>query len=260
MLVLSLSNAKKKKKKKRMDSDQDADFWLDSILNIVFGHTLYKHLSPDSPLNMEDLQPAPPKGCDHSAMLPAAPPYENNAHTRFQLKSDTALEEVKASSVPKNTVCCTKWAQKIWQEWSKQRQITYPNSHGEWRIHLLIVNNEQLDKWLSKFIIEVRRYDDQPYPPNTLYNICCGLLHHIREAKPEINIFKDNAFSGFRRNLDVQMKILRSTGHSVQAKQAEPLTIDKEDQLCKGGYLGDHSPQVLLDTMLYLCKACHNNF
>ena len=26
------------------------------------------------------------------------------------------------------------------------------------------------------------------------------------------------------------MKILRSTGHGVRAKQAEPLTIDKEDQ------------------------------
>ena len=40
----------------------------------------------------------------------------------------------------------------------------------------------------------------------------------------------DSAFSGFRRTLDGQMKILRSTGHGVQAKQAEPLTIDEEDQ------------------------------
>ena len=98
----------------------------------------------------------------------------------------------------------------------------HPGSHGEWPIHLLIANNEQLDYWLSKFIIEVRQYDGQPYPPNTLYNICCGLLRHIREAKQEINIFRDSAFSGFRRTLDGQMKILRSTVHGVQAKQAEP--------------------------------------
>ena len=63
-------------------------------------------------------------------------------------------------------------------------------------------------------------------------------------------------FSGFRGTLDRQMKILRSTGHGVQAKQAEPLTIDEEDQLWKGRYLGDHSSQVLLDTMLYLCGIC----
>ena len=61
-----------RRKKKRMDSDEDADLWLDSILNHVFGHTT--NTSLDSPLNMEDLQPAPPMGCDHFAMFPAAPP------------------------------------------------------------------------------------------------------------------------------------------------------------------------------------------
>ena len=58
---------------------------------------------------MEDLQPAPPMGRDHSAMLPATPPCENNAPTRFD---DTALEEFKASSVPKNTARCSKWLKK----------------------------------------------------------------------------------------------------------------------------------------------------
>ena len=102
--------------------------------------------------------------------------------------------------------------------------MIHPNSHGEWPIHLLVANNKQLDYWLNKFIIEVRRYDGQPFPPNTLYNI-----------------FKDSAFSGSRRTLDGQMNILRSTRHGIQAKQAEPLTIDEEDQLWKGGYLGDSS-------------------
>ena len=32
--------------------------------------------------------------------------------------------------------------------------------------------------------------------------------------------------------------------------------MDEEYQLWKGGYLGDHSPQVLLDTMLYLSGIC----
>ena len=109
-----------------MDSNQGADLWLDNILNSSFGHTSYEHVSPDSPLNMEDLQPALPMGRDHSAMLSAAPSCENNAPTRFEFKSDTALEEVKASSVPKNTACGTKWAQKIWQEWSRQAEANNP--------------------------------------------------------------------------------------------------------------------------------------
>ena len=100
------------RRKKKTDSNQDADLWLESILNSHFGHTSYEHMSPNSPLNMEDLQPAPPMSRDHSAMLPAAPPCENNAPTRFE-----------------NTARCTKWAQKIWQEWSKQRQPWF-----SWRV------------------------------------------------------------------------------------------------------------------------------
>ena len=29
--------------------------------------------------------------------------------------------------------------------------------------------------WLSKFVVEVRRKDGKPYPPQSLYQICCGL-------------------------------------------------------------------------------------
>ena len=58
------------------------------------------------------------------------------------------------------------------------------------------------------------------------------------------------------------MKRLRSVGHGVTSKQAEPLTIEEENQLWEQGLLGDHSPQTLLDTMdfdkyrLYLLKTC----
>ena len=40
----------------------------------------------------------------------------------------------------------------------------------------LIAEGSALNHWLSKFVLEARKADGEPYPPNTLYQICSGLL------------------------------------------------------------------------------------
>ena len=47
------------------------------------------------------------------------------------------------------------------------------------------------------------------------------------------------------------MKQLQSTG-AFQPKKAEPISVNYADALWKNGLLGDHSPQVLVDTFV-LC-------
>jgi hypothetical protein len=46
------------------------------------------------------------------------------------------------------------------------------------------------------------------------------------------------------------MKELKASG-SFQVKQAQPITPEMEDLLWEKGLLGDHSPQVLLDTLAF---------
>ena len=60
------------------------------------------------------------------------------------------------------------------------------------------------------------------------------------------------AFAEFRATLDGEMKRLQSLGIGAKKRQAEPLTEEEEEQLWQTGQLGDHSPQALVDTMLFM--------
>ena len=162
----------------------------------------------------------------------------------------TDVQAVQASAVPKNTSKSTSWAVNIWKEWTTHRRtVCHPLDCPP---HILLCQPEELNQWLSKFVLEIRRKDGQQYPPQTLYAICCGLLRYVRELKPDINFFKDAQFSGFQRTLDGEMKHLRSCGLGSK-KQAEPISIHEETILWEHGLLGSCSPQVLLDTMVFLC-------
>ena len=106
---------------------------------------------------------------------------------------------------------------------------------------------------MSRFVLEARRQDRKNYPPNTLYQLCCGLTRYVREVKPDLDIFKDKQFSESRRTLDAEMKGLRSLGIGTSTKQAEPIIDAEEEHLWTLGKLGPDTPQSLLDTMVYMC-------
>ena len=82
---------------------------------------------------------------------------------------------------------------------------------------------------------EVAKTDGEPYPPSTLYQICCGLMRalnwHLRdENHPEVNFFTDALFSKFKATTDSRMKELQSTG-KFRVKKAEPLSCEHENTL-----------------------------
>ena len=72
------------------------------------------------------------------------------------------------------------------------------------------LQQESINYWLTRFILEVMRADGKPYPANSLYSISTGLLRHFRDDlnRYDIKILSkdDVQFQSFRKALDSRMK------------------------------------------------------
>ena len=51
------------------------------------------------------------------------------------------------------------------------------------------------------------------------------------ESHPDIDFFRDASFSRFREVLDIEMKRLHKEGLDSIPRQAEPLSVQDEEQL-----------------------------
>ena len=56
----------------------------------------------------------------------------------------------------------------------------------------------------------------------------------------------------FGLKLDAEMKRLQAKGIGSVHKKAEAFTMDEEEQLWEKKILGDHSPETLLNTIIYM--------
>ena len=102
--------------------------------------------------------------------------------------------------------------------------------------------------------MEVRKKDGSEYPHNTLHHLVCGIMCHLRiSGQPSLDFFKVPNFTDFRTSLDAEMKRLQGAGVGSHRKQAEPLTVEDEELLWRKKVLGDHSPQLLFNTMIFMC-------
>ena len=170
-------------------------------------------------------------------------------HMRFaHPKTDEDIQKEREKGVPKATQQDTKYCLNLWEEWRKHRmQISNTNIAP-----ITELAPSMLQYWLTRFILEVRKRNGSVYPANTLHHICCGLMRHLRQSgQPEIDFFKDLAFSEFRLSLDAEMKRLQSEGIGSKRKQAEILSEAEENLLWERGFLGERTPQTLLDTMVF---------
>ena len=160
---------------------------------------------------------------------------------KIVIVDDEELEKRKESRIPPNTRINTSWAVRAWSEWALERNgmiaikgetgITLPEVNPD---ILNITHNEELNYWLSKFVVEVRKKKNPGsfYPPNTLYQLCCGLQRYMRDnGRPELNFFTDTSFKHFQDCLDAEMKRLTAMGIGSNVKEAQASSEDEENKL-----------------------------
>ena len=176
----------------------------------------------------------------------------NTSHISRKFAKPVSTDDIAKtmqSTIPKKTQKDNKYCYTLWEDWILHRA----KSTGEIIPSLRNITVEELQYWLCAFILEVRKKDGNMFVPNTLHHICCGIMRYLRiNGMPTIDIFKDPGFSQFRMVLDAEMKRLQSAGIGAVHRKAEPITFEEEEILWQKGVLGDHNPESLVNTMVYM--------
>lgn len=105
---------------------------------------------------------------------------------------------------------------------------------------------------LTRFVLEAKKQNGDPYPAETLYEIVLAIQMYLSMHGRDMKFLNDVEFTVLKNTLDTRMKELTSQGHRVRRRQAEVITEDEEETLWETGVLGDDTPQKLEDTILYL--------
>ena len=174
---------------------------------------------------------------------------------RFGQSVSENLSELTKPIVPKNTKKNTSWALRNFNDWRAERERHYPQEvcrsdlfeHAPWNI-------EELNHWLTIYVLETRRADGQRYPLTTVYQLLSGILRHMRSIDPECPNFLDKNnyhFKELHGAVDNLGRQLRIDGVGAEVKHASVVTSEEEAALWENGVLSTENPKALLSAVFY---------
>ncbi|XP_064211810.1 zinc finger MYM-type protein 2 [Tribolium castaneum] len=106
------------------------------------------------------------------------------------------------------------------------------------------MNSKQLCDALAQFVRETERPDGNKFAADTMYSLCLGIQRYLLNNGSDENIFYDPRFQKFQKCFE---KIV-----TIEIPHCLVGTKIQEDLLWETKQFGDHNPDVLVHTLIYL--------
>ena len=144
--------------------------------------------------------------------------------------SKVQMKALEKDPVAPNTDKSTMWAVRTFDAWRDERNA---NSEMGEKCPLDLFekpDEEKLNLWLSRFVVEARCQDGEPYPARSLYLLLSGLLRHGRSKSKTFPNFldkKDQRFSELSGVCGSVAKQLRKDEVGASIKHAPIITPEE---------------------------------
>ena len=190
----------------------------------------------------DDVDFQPPKRVKH------AKAKKPGLTERFQNPtSDEAMKTITKGYVPPNTQKNTSWAMTVFNEWRLARNSKCMTEKCP---ENLFEEPEigELNRWVSRFITEVRRKDGKPYPPRSVHQLLAGLQRFMLSKKPDAPKFldrKDPRFRDIHGTCESIYRQLHQQGVGTEVRHAAIITAEEEEALWISGVIGCTTPKNL---------------
>ena len=109
----------------------------------------------------------------------------------------------------------------------------------------------QLDTYLSKFLLAVRKKNGEEYEPTTLRGFISSVERYLKKHRYCESVVTGQSFSRTRETLRSKQKQLKRDGKGNKPFEAASLTQEELEMLYSSGAFGCNSPQALINTLWY---------
>ena len=118
------------------------------------------------------------------------------------------------------------------------------------------IQPEELNCYVSEFIVSVKRKDVQDCEPSSLRELFSSLNRYLKERKYSASIIEDIVSDQARKCLEAHSKQLKKEGKRNKPNAAEGLTDVEENILYENNLLGISNAEALLNTV-WLFNSVH---
>ena len=215
-------------------------------MRVQLCETMATKRSSSAKENKQPIDPAPDADLDDFVLAKPGP----SKKARFPKPlSEMQMTNLEKGPVVPNTEKSTAWALRTFNDWRNERNKQSATGDICPLDLLEKPEAEKLNFWLSRFVVEARRKDGEPYPARTLYLLLAGLLRYGRsKSKLCPNFFMDKSDCRFSKLSGVCESVsrqLRKDGVGASIKHAAIITPEEEDLLLDKGVMGIYAPKLL---------------